>query len=44
MFFIFKKNYVSIAMTRGRGQIRLKRSQLKMSQFGLKGWGGYKAN
>ena len=37
MFFILKKNYVSIAMTGGRGQIRLKRSQLKMSQLGLRG-------
>ena len=37
MFFIFEKNYVSIAMSRGRGQIRLKMSQLKMSQLGLRG-------
>ena len=37
MFFIFEKNYVSIAMSGGRGQIRLKMSQLKMSQLGLRG-------
>ena len=37
MFFIFEKNYVSIAMTWGRGQIGLRRSQLKMSQLGLRG-------
>ena len=37
MFFIFENNYVSIAMSGGRGQIRLKMSQLKMSQLGLRG-------
>ena len=37
MLFIFPKNNVSIAMTGGRGQIRLKMSQLKMSQLGLRG-------
>ena len=35
--FIFEKNYVSITMSRGRGQTRLKMSQLKMSQLGLRG-------
>ena len=37
------KNYVSIAMTGGRGQIRLKMSQLKNVSIGLKGGEG-KAN
>ena len=37
MFFIFQKNYVSIAMSGGRGQIRLKMSQFKRSQLGLRG-------
>ena len=32
MFFIFQKKYVSIAMSGGRGQIRL-----KMSQLGFRG-------
>ena len=30
-------NNVSVAVTGGRGQIRLKMSQLKMSQLGLRG-------